>query len=99
VLHERGLSTAIGDGGGFAPARASNEGAPTLLAGATERGGAVPGGPPERGLATAIRHGGGFAPDLASNEEALTLLVEAIERAGYVPGEQIALALDVASSE
>jgi enolase 1/2/3 len=53
----------------------------------------------ERGLSTAIGDEGGFAPDLASNEEALTLLVEAIERAGYVPGEQIALALDVASSE
>jgi enolase len=42
---------------------------------------------------------GGFAPDLASNEEACRLLVEAIERAGFAPGEQIAIALDPASSE
>jgi enolase len=53
----------------------------------------------ERGLSTAIGDEGGFAPDLDSNEEALALLVEAIERAGYAPGEQMALALDVASSE
>jgi len=53
----------------------------------------------DRGLSTAIGDEGGFAPNLGSNEEALTLLVEAIERAGYVPGEQIAIALDPASSE
>ncbi len=53
----------------------------------------------DRGLSTAIGDEGGFAPDLGSNEEALTLLVEAIEQAGYVPGEQIAIALDPASSE
>jgi enolase len=53
----------------------------------------------ERGLSTAIGDEGGFAPDLGSNEEAVTLLVEAIERAGRTPGEEIALALDVASTE
>jgi enolase len=53
----------------------------------------------ERGLSTAIGDEGGFAPDLGSNEEALQLLVEAIERAGYTPGEQIALAMDAASTE
>jgi len=52
-----------------------------------------------RGLATAIGDEGGFAPDLGSNEEALGLLVEAIERAGFEPGKDIALTLDVASSE
>jgi enolase len=53
----------------------------------------------ERGLSTAIGDEGGFAPNLGSNEEAVTLLVEAIERAGRTPGEEIALALDVASTE
>ena len=53
----------------------------------------------ERGLATALGDEGGFAPNLPSNEEAVKLLVEAIERAGYTPGEEIALALDAASSE
>ncbi|MBP2649572.1 MAG: eno 2 [Firmicutes bacterium] len=52
-----------------------------------------------RGLNTAIGDEGGFAPNLASNEEALTVIVEAIQKAGYKPGEQVALALDVASSE
>ena len=42
---------------------------------------------------------GGFAPDLASNEEACRLLVEAIDKAGFIPGDQIAIALDPASSE
>jgi enolase len=53
----------------------------------------------DRGLSTAIGDEGGFAPDLGSNEEALQLLVEAIERAGLTPGEDVALALDVASTE
>ncbi len=52
-----------------------------------------------RGLSTAVGDEGGFAPDLAHNEEAVTLLVEAIETAGRVPGEEIAIALDPASSE
>ena len=52
-----------------------------------------------RGLATALGDEGGFAPDLESNEAALQLLVEAISEAGYTPGEEIALALDVASTE
>ncbi len=34
-----------------------------------------------------------------TNEEAVQLLVSAIERAGYTPGDQIAIALDAASSE
>jgi enolase len=53
----------------------------------------------DRGLSTAVGDEGGFAPNLPSNEEALTLLLAAIERAGYVPGDEIALALDVASTE
>lgn len=53
----------------------------------------------KRGLGTAVGDEGGFAPDLDSNQEALDLIVTAIERAGYEPGKDIALALDVASSE
>ncbi len=53
----------------------------------------------DRGLSTAIGDEGGFAPNLSSNEEALALLVEAIERAGLRPGEDMALTIDVASSE
>ncbi|MEX3611330.1 phosphopyruvate hydratase [Rothia sp. LK2588] len=53
----------------------------------------------DRGLATGLGDEGGFAPNLESNAAALDLIIEAIEKAGYKPGEQIALALDVASSE
>ena len=53
----------------------------------------------DRGLATGLGDEGGFAPNLESNSAALDLIVEAIEKAGYKPGEQVALALDVASSE
>jgi enolase len=53
----------------------------------------------ERGLSTAVGDEGGFAPDLPQNEDAVKLLLEAIERAGRVPGEEIALALDPATSE
>jgi enolase len=53
----------------------------------------------ERGLSTAIGDEGGFAPNLGSNEEAVALLVEAIERSGRVPGDDIAIALDAASTE
>ena len=53
----------------------------------------------ERGLSTAVGDEGGFAPDLPHNEDAVKLLVEAIERAGRVPGDEIALALDPATSE
>jgi enolase 1/2/3 len=53
----------------------------------------------ERGLATAVGDEGGFAPDLASNEEALKMLVAGIEAAGYRAGEDVAIALDPATSE
>jgi enolase len=52
-----------------------------------------------RGLSTAVGDEGGFAPDLASNEEALEVLVAGIETAGYRPGEDVAIALDPATSE
>ncbi len=53
----------------------------------------------ERGLSTAMGDEGGFAPDLGSNEEALKVLVAGIEAAGYRPGEDVAIALDPATSE
>ena len=53
----------------------------------------------KRGYSTAVGDEGGFAPNLKSNEEALEVLTEAIQKAGYKPGEQIAIALDPASSE
>ncbi|MFN7148196.1 MAG: phosphopyruvate hydratase [Microthrixaceae bacterium] len=53
----------------------------------------------ERGLSTAIGDEGGFAPNLESNEAAVQLLLEAIERSGRVPGDEIAIALDAASTE
>jgi enolase len=53
----------------------------------------------ERGLGTAVGDEGGFAPDLGSNEEALQMLVRGIEAAGYRPGEDVAIALDPATSE
>jgi enolase len=53
----------------------------------------------ERGLATAVGDEGGFAPDLGKNEDAIVVILEAVERAGYTPGEQIAIALDPATTE
>jgi enolase len=52
-----------------------------------------------RGFSTAVGDEGGFAPDLASNEHALEVIMQAIEAAGFRPGRDIALGLDVASSE
>lgn len=52
-----------------------------------------------RGLATGLGDEGGFAPNLDSNRAALDLIVESIEKAGYRPGTDVALALDVASTE
>jgi enolase len=42
---------------------------------------------------------GGFAPNLASADAALSFIMKAIEKAGYTPGEDVALALDAASTE
>ncbi|WP_085528684.1 phosphopyruvate hydratase [Kocuria massiliensis] len=53
----------------------------------------------DRGLATGLGDEGGFAPNLDSNRAALDLILDAIKKAGYTPGKDIALALDVASSE
>jgi enolase len=51
------------------------------------------------GLGTGVGDEGGFAPNLRSNEAPLELLMTAIQSAGYQPGEDIAIALDPASSE
>ncbi len=53
----------------------------------------------DAGHSTAVGDEGGFAPNLKSNQEAIDLILKAIEAAGYKPGEQVALALDAASSE
>ncbi|WP_410470896.1 phosphopyruvate hydratase [Corynebacterium pseudotuberculosis] len=52
-----------------------------------------------KGLSTGLGDEGGFAPSVESTKAALDLIVEAIEKAGMKPGTDIALALDVASSE
>jgi enolase len=52
-----------------------------------------------KGLSTTVGDEGGFAPNLSSNEEALTSLIAGIEAAGYTPGDDVAIALDPATSE
>ena len=52
-----------------------------------------------RGFNTNVGDEGGYAPSLGSNQEALDLIIEAIEQAGYAPGDDIAIALDPASTE
>jgi len=52
-----------------------------------------------RGLSTAVGDEGGFAPNLEHNEDAVSVLVEAIKAAGRVPGDEVAIALDPATSE
>jgi enolase len=53
----------------------------------------------QKGYVTAVGDEGGFAPSLRSNDEAIEVVLEAIQKAGYKPGQQIAVALDPASSE
>jgi enolase len=53
----------------------------------------------DRSYSTSVGDEGGFAPRVKSNDEAIELLLEAIANAGYKVGSQVALALDVASSE
>jgi enolase len=52
-----------------------------------------------RKLGAGVGDEGGFAPDLPSHEAALDCIMEAITQAGYRPGDDVALALDPASSE
>ena len=53
----------------------------------------------EKGMSTAVGDEGGFAPDLPTSEDAIGLLLQAVEKAGRVPGEEIAIALDPATTE
>jgi enolase len=53
----------------------------------------------KKGLVTSVGDEGGFAPNLGSNVEAIEVILQAIEKAGYKPGSDIALGLDIASSE
>ncbi|MEJ2630658.1 MAG: phosphopyruvate hydratase [Acidihalobacter sp.] len=53
----------------------------------------------KQGMSTAVGDEGGFAPNLPSNEAAIHAILEAIEKAGFSAGDDIALALDAASSE
>ncbi|WP_457744656.1 phosphopyruvate hydratase [Sulfurimonas sp.] len=53
----------------------------------------------KKGHSTALGDEGGFAPNLSSNEEPIEIIMEAIEAAGYKTGEEIAIAMDPASSE
>jgi len=53
----------------------------------------------DMGESTALGDEGGFAPNLKNNEEPIQVIMSAIEKAGYKPGDDIAIALDVASSE
>jgi enolase len=53
----------------------------------------------KKGLATGLGDEGGFAPDISTAREALDFIVESIRAAGFEPGRDIALGLDVASTE
>ena len=54
----------------------------------------------EKGMGTGVGDEGGFAPaGLKDNEEPIRLIMQAIEKAGYRPGDDIAIALDPASTE
>jgi enolase len=53
----------------------------------------------DRGLSTGLGDEGGFAPDLDSNSAALDLIMAAVEKTSYQAGTDVALAMDVASSE
>ena len=53
----------------------------------------------DMGESTALGDEGGFAPNLKNNEEPIQVIIQAIQKAGYKPGDDIAIALDVASSE
>jgi len=53
----------------------------------------------EDGYSTGLGDEGGFAPDFKNNVEPLEYMVKAIEKVGYKPGDEIAIAMDPASSE
>ena len=53
----------------------------------------------ERGLLQGVADEGGYWPAFDSNEAALDTLMRSIERAGFTPGQEVAISLDIASSE
>ena len=53
----------------------------------------------KKGYSVAVGDEGGFAPNLEDDVQAIELIIEAIQKAGYIPGEEIALSLDIASTE
>lgn len=53
----------------------------------------------ERNLVTSVGDEGGFAPNLENDEAAIEIIVEAIKQAGYEPRKDIAISLDIASTE
>ncbi|NIJ32109.1 phosphopyruvate hydratase [Sphingomonas oligoaromativorans] len=53
----------------------------------------------EAGLSTSVGDEGGFAPNIGSTTDALDFIMKSVEKAGYKPGEQVAIALDCASTE
>jgi enolase len=53
----------------------------------------------EAGLSTSVGDEGGFAPNIGSTTDALDFILKSIEKAGYTPGDQVAIALDCASTE
>jgi enolase len=52
-----------------------------------------------KGMSTAVGDEGGFAPDVPTHAAAIELILEAIDKAGYTAGQDVALAIDCASSE
>ena len=53
----------------------------------------------QKGYSVAVGDEGGFAPNLESEEQAIELIIEAIQKAGYIPGQDVAISLDIASTE
>ena len=53
----------------------------------------------QKGYSVAVGDEGGFAPNLKNEEEAIEVIIEAITKSGYVPGVDVALSLDIASTE
>ncbi|MEA2169256.1 MAG: enolase, partial [Solirubrobacteraceae bacterium] len=53
----------------------------------------------DQGMGGGVGDEGGFAPNLSSNEAALEALMHGIQAAGYTPGEDVAIAMDPATSE
>lgn len=53
----------------------------------------------QKGYSVAVGDEGGFAPNLENEEQAIELIIEAIQKAGYIPGQDVAISLDIASTE